>query len=120
MGRMKEQTMIHNQIELAKEVGSRSNDPKIHRQDILTSVRKHTDGQVYLFLKEAYVEVRSTHTPVKDRIAYPFRNDDFWKTVEFVQEEGMEYDWEDEDDEDEEDILDKFGISNKRPHEYYD
>jgi hypothetical protein len=28
---------------------------------------------------------------------YPFTGDDFWKVVEFIQEEGLEWEEEDED-----------------------
>ncbi len=112
--------MIHNQIELAREVGSRTNDVSSQRRDIQTAVRRHTDGQVWLFLKEAYVEVRNNlGAPTKERMAYPFHNDEFWKSVEYVQEEAQDYD-EDFSDEEEEDILDRYGIRDKRPHEFHD
>ncbi|MHA2063256.1 MAG: hypothetical protein ACXABY_02625 [Candidatus Thorarchaeota archaeon] len=108
--------MITNQTELAREVGSRAADPKTQRADIQTAVRTHTKGDVSIYLFDKHLDVQANTNPPRERIFYPFTSDEFWKTVEFIQEEGLEW------DEDEEDILHSFVSSPMRtaPHEFYD
>lgn len=90
--------MIQNITDLAKEVGSRASNPDVQKQDILASVRKHTDGDAWVSFTSKHVDIRSNISPAHDRLFYPFTSEDFWKTVEFIQEEGLE--WEEDNDED--------------------
>ncbi len=90
--------MIQNITDLAREVGSRASNLDIQKQDILVSVRKHTDGSVWIARGSNYIDIRSNISPAHDRLFYPFTSEDFWKAVEFIQEEGLEWDEEDEDE----------------------
>jgi len=89
--------MIHNQLELTREVGSKAVDLKVQRSDIQQAVRKHTENDVWAYLTPNYVVIRSNVSPAQERLAYPFTSDTFWKAVEFIQEEGLEWDEDDEE-----------------------
>jgi len=88
--------MIQDITDLAREVGSRASNLDVQKQDILVSVRKHTDGDTWVSFTPKYVDIRSNLSPAHDRLFYPFTSDEFWKAVEFVQEEGLE--WEEDED----------------------
>jgi hypothetical protein len=89
--------MIENITDLAREVGSRASNLDIKEQDIQVSVRKHTDGDVAISFNPEYVSIQASTCPPHERMFYPFTGDDFWKVVEFIQEEGLEWEEEDED-----------------------
>ena len=90
--------MIQNTTDLAREVGSRASNPDVQEQDIQVSVRKHTNGDVAISFNPEYVGLQASTCPPHERLFYPFTSEDFWKTVEFIQEEGLE--WEEDNDED--------------------
>lgn len=89
--------MIQDITDLAREVGSRASNLDVQKQDIQVSARKHTDGSVWIARGSDYIDIRSNVSPAHDRLFYPFTSEDFWKAVEFIQEEGLEWDEEEDD-----------------------
>ena len=90
--------MIQNTTDLARETGSRASNSDVQKQDIQVSIRKHTNGDVWVSLAMKHVDIRSNLSPAHDRLFYPFTSEDFWKAIEFIQEEGLE--WEEDEDDD--------------------
>ena len=90
--------MIQDITDLAREVGSKASSQDIQEQDIQVSVRKHTNGDVAISFAPNNVNIQASTCPPHERIFYPFTSDDFWKVVEFIQEEGFEWDEDDEDE----------------------
>lgn len=107
--------MIQNITDLAREVGSRASSLDIQEQDIKVSVRKHTGGDVAISFNPEYVGIQASTCLPHDRLFYPFTSEDFWKTVEFIQEEGLE--------EEEDEYIPRAYLPKQmrtQPHEHYD
>ena len=110
--------MIQNITDLAREVGSRASNLDVKEQDIQVSVRKHTSGDVAISFNPEYVGIQASTCPPHERLFYPFTSEDFWKTVEFIQEEKLEWDEEDEDEYFSQTHLPRH--MRTQPHEHYD
>lgn len=108
--------MIENIGDLAKEAGSRATTFKIQMNDIQQSIKDHTEGDVWARFTREQVAIHSNISPASERLVYPFTSETFWKAVEYVQEEGL--DW---DEEDEEEISMSYTdkVARTAPHEHY-
>ena len=102
--------MIYNLTGLAQEVGSGSTDPQVQLADIQKSVKEYTEGMVWLQASPSGIRIRSNEITYSEVLRYPFDSDDFWKTVDYVYDESLNIEEEEDDyffdlfDEDEEDL----------------
>ena len=109
--------MITNLSDLTKEVGSRAGEVYAQKMDIRKSVQEHTQGDVTIGVYSNHLGLHSTISPVTQQLSFPFTSETFWKAVEYVQEEGL--DW---DEEDEEEISMSYTerVARTAPHSHYD
>lgn len=110
--------MITNLSDLTKEVGSRAGEAYAQKMDIRKSVSDHTQGDVTIGVYPTHVELRSTISPIAQRLSFSFISETFWKAVEYVQEEGLDWDEENEEEEISLSYTDK--VARTAPHEHYD
>lgn len=93
--------LIHGHKELAKALDIRTKDYRSFRAEVQKQIRDYTDGKVWIIVGSNYVEFRSNVKKTeRERLEYPFDEDTFWKTADFIQMDGedlFDIDWIDEE-----------------------
>lgn len=112
--------MIENLEQLAKEISACTSKDRFSQEKAINlTVIDYTDNLVRVKFGANSVLIESRiGAPNDEHLTYPFPEDIFWKAVEWVQEESL--DFEENEDEDEFGIFTDDRLLNSKRHEFYD